>query len=361
MAGAGLGGDEGDAVSAAAMGQRGARPCGGDLRGGHGGDDIAPEIPIGQELGFFAEVPIDAGIAAVQAHHEVAAFGFVQHGAVNVELRGGGTAAGFAHRDQPGFQAGQHVVGNQPVVQDHIRFVQIGHRAPGQQGGIRRTAHQRDEAGVTAHIQGAEPFNQVVAIRADDQGEASLLGHGFKRQIGGDAVREPEPLQCAGGDDQGVVVAGVQLRQALMDGAAQGFQDDARDVFTEFGFAARAAGADAAHVGFGKAFAHHEGLADVARGEQRGDGQSGHGDLGQILGGVDGEVGGAFQQGAIQVAGEKILGHTGISQRYVLIAVARRGGGVNDQRGVGGQDSEQQGADFFHLGQGQRALPGGDG
>ena len=94
-----------------------------------------------EELQFLATPPEDERIAALQAHDAATGAGVLEHQLVNAFLRHGLRAGGLAHGDLLGIPAREreHLVGDQPIVQDHVRVLQRSQCVQRQQARIART------------------------------------------------------------------------------------------------------------------------------------------------------------------------------------------------------------------------------
>ena len=95
-------------MAAAAMRQRTAGVGCGDLGGRGRRDDVHADVPRGQKFQFIGQSAVDAGIAAVQTHHEATLFGFQQHAPMDFRLVGGRAAAGLADGNAAGADFGEH-------------------------------------------------------------------------------------------------------------------------------------------------------------------------------------------------------------------------------------------------------------
>ena len=136
-----------EAVRDAAFGQTVSRGGGGGTGGGDAGDDLHRDAAGTRSGKFLPRAAEDARIAGFQTHHATALQRLGGDDVVDALLWPGMGADDLAHEDPFGIAAGQlqHVLADQPVVEDHVRLLQPLHRAQGQQvarAGAR--ADQRD-------------------------------------------------------------------------------------------------------------------------------------------------------------------------------------------------------------------------
>ncbi len=132
-----------------AMGERDARVgATGDGRG-DSRHDFEWNVVLRKELQLFAAATEDERIATLQTHDPSPEPRLLEQQFVNATLRDGVPAGHLADADPVRIAACQvqDFVGDQPVVQDHVRFLQGSQRIQGEQAGIARTgANQHDAA-----------------------------------------------------------------------------------------------------------------------------------------------------------------------------------------------------------------------
>ena len=162
-----MAGDVLQASHLAPLGQRSRQPGRGALRGGDAGNDLDGNAggPAGGNL--FAGAAEDQGIAALEAHHPLAAFGQRDHERVDLVLPAGGGVAGLAHQHLLRFAAREleDLVRNQIIEQDNVRRLQRAYRAQGEQFWIAGPrADQGDAAGIAGGRVLSRALDKIVEI-----------------------------------------------------------------------------------------------------------------------------------------------------------------------------------------------------
>jgi hypothetical protein len=183
----------------------------------------------------------------------------------------------------------------------------------------------------------------------------------WRAQALADAFAQAQPLQAGGGQDDGVVIAGIELGQTGIDVAAQVAQLQVGPVRPQQGLAAQRGGADDGAVGqLLEGFVLHGDESIVRRGALQ------HGrqlEAGlqlhrHVLERVHGGVGATFQHRHLQLLEEQALA-ADLRQRLVqhLVAAGGHGHQLDLQAGMG---FAQAGRHVFGLPQGQGTFPGGE-
>ena len=220
--------------------------------------------------------------------------------------------------------------------------------------------HGQPGAGVGQRGQG---FDQLGAAGADLDAQSALAGggqHGVGFEDLADACAQAQALEAGRGQHDAGVLAFVELAQAGVEVAAQGFDAQVGPQRLQQHGAAQAGGAHHGALrqvlqagmagrdpGVARVFAlHHAGQCEA---------------LGQLHGHVlermHGDVGAALFQRGFQLFHEQALA-ADLAQRAVQDLVALGG---HAQQGDGVAARLQQGLDVFGLPQGQAAFAGGDG
>ena len=178
---------------------------------------------------------------------------------------------------------------------------------------------------------------------------------------GGDAVRHLQSFQTGGGEDDGVVLTGIQLGEAGVDVATQVADHQIRAGGAQLALAAQAGGADHGPLrqfGNGLETIGDEGiagifpLADGVQAEPLGELHR------HIFHGVNGDIGPSFQHGGLQLLDEQPLA-TDLGQRGIedLVTLSAHGHQFDLQLRVQGFEPV---FDKVGLPQGQRALASGN-
>ena len=174
----------------------------------------------------------------------------------------------------------------------------------------------------------AQASNPAPAARVSMRQRSLADGgaHHIRRQDFRDAAAPAEALQAGGGQQDGVVLACIELAQARIQIAAHRFHGEVRTELAQLRGAAQRAGSDPGAGGqIGQRAAHH-GVARVLAlghgGQHQARGQLG----GQILQAVHGEIGAAVEQGFLNLLGEQALGPD-LGERHIGDLVA---GGLDD-------------------------------
>ncbi len=351
--------EEGDGASGVAVGEAGAGACGAELCGGNGGNDLGAEVPGAAEVEGFAEPPQNAGVAAVEADDEFAGLGLVEDAAVDVGLGGGVGVSFFADVFGAVAEGGEDGVGDEAVVEDDVGAGKEIFGVGGEEAGVGGATHEGHEAGALADVDRSEGVEEIVAVGGDGEGEAALLGSGFVVEELGDAVGETESLEGACGDQDGIVVAGIELFEASADGTADGFAAGAGMEFEDFGLARGGAGADDRVVFERSTFAEDESVAGVASGEKGSENDAFGKGGGKVLGAVYDQVGPAVEQGGVEFAGEEVGGDRGVGKGGGKVAVAEgvEEGGLEASPREG---AEKEGEGLLDLDAGEFAAAGKD-
>ena len=98
-------------------------------------------------IGFFAAATENEGVAALEAHHQMALARFADQNLVDPVLRHAVQRAFLGHRDQTGGRRGQieYIPADETVMNNHIGIGEQPRRFQGQKIGIARTcANQID-------------------------------------------------------------------------------------------------------------------------------------------------------------------------------------------------------------------------
>ena len=133
-------GDQPQRLRVIAMRERHACVCAAGQRGGDAGHHLERNAVGSEKLQLLTAPPEDEWIAALQAHDAAAGAGVLEHQLVNAFLRHGLRTGGLAHGDLLGIPAREreHLVGDEPIVQDHVRILQRAQCVQRQQARIAR-------------------------------------------------------------------------------------------------------------------------------------------------------------------------------------------------------------------------------
>ena len=132
------------------MGQWHAGVGGAGQRGGDARHHLVGNAVRTQVFQLFAAAAEHERVAALEPHHSAPAAGMLEHQPMDLPLRGVVVSGLLADFDALGVapRQRQHLGADQPVVQDHVGFVQGAQAAQGKQAQITRAgADQHDRAG----------------------------------------------------------------------------------------------------------------------------------------------------------------------------------------------------------------------